>query len=72
MAVGILGCMATLIIEAALIANFVPSDNSSALQAAVAMLYIFQIFYGTGCDGKMEIFSSSCIILQSNSSSCLS
>ncbi len=37
-AFGVLGCMATLIVEAALVANFVPSTNQSALQAAVAML----------------------------------
>ncbi|KAF2710650.1 MFS transporter [Pleomassaria siparia CBS 279.74] len=48
---GILGCMATLIIEAALIANFGSSDNQSALQAAVAMFFVFQIFYGFCLDG---------------------
>lgn len=37
--------MLTLIVEAALVANFVPSDNDSALQAAVAMFFIYQIFY---------------------------
>lgn len=51
MAVGVLGSMATLILEAALVANFVPSHNQAALQAAVAMLFIFQIFYGGCCDG---------------------
>ncbi len=35
--------MATLIVEAALVANFVPSDNESALQAAVAMFFVFQV-----------------------------
>ena len=41
-AFGVLGCMMTLIIEAALVANFVPSTNHAALQAAVAMfLYAF-------------------------------
>lgn len=49
--VGILGCMVTLIIEAALVANFVPSDNSAALRAAVAMFFIFQIPYGFCLDG---------------------
>lgn len=48
---GILGCMATLIVEAALVASFVPSNNSAALQAAVAMLYVFQIPYGFCLDG---------------------
>jgi hypothetical protein len=51
MAAGVLGAQATLIVEAALIANFVPSNNKNALQAAVAMFYIFQIFYGIGNDG---------------------
>jgi len=49
--VGILGCMSTLIVEAALVANFVPSNNSAALQAAVAMFFIFQIPYGLMLDG---------------------
>lgn len=50
-ATGILGCMVTLIIEAALVANFVPSNNGAALQAAVAMFFIFQIPYGLMLDG---------------------
>jgi hypothetical protein len=48
---GILGCMVTLIIECALVATYVPSNNQAALQAAVAMLYIFQIPYGFCLDG---------------------
>ncbi|RFU25689.1 hypothetical protein B7463_g10648, partial [Scytalidium lignicola] len=48
---GVLGCMSSLIVEAALVANFVSSNNSSALQAAVAMLFIFEIFYGFCLDG---------------------
>lgn len=51
MSVGILGCMATLIVEAALVANFVPSTNKSALEAAVAMFFVFQVFYGIMNDG---------------------
>ncbi|OCK77595.1 hypothetical protein K432DRAFT_395469 [Lepidopterella palustris CBS 459.81] len=43
--------MATLIVEAALIANFGASKNQAALQAAVAMFYIFQIPYGFCLDG---------------------
>lgn len=50
-ATGILGCMVTLIIEAALVANFGTSNNKAALQAAVAMFYIFQIPYGFCLDG---------------------
>ncbi|KAK5019479.1 MFS transporter [Cryomyces antarcticus] len=43
-AIGLWGCMSTLIVEAALVANFVPSDNENALRAAVAMLFVFQVF----------------------------
>ncbi|ORY03954.1 MFS transporter [Clohesyomyces aquaticus] len=50
-AVGIAGCMVTLIIEAAIVANFVPSNNKAALLAAVAMFFIFQIPYGLILDG---------------------
>ncbi|KAJ9615767.1 hypothetical protein H2200_001844 [Cladophialophora chaetospira] len=50
-AFGVLGCMATLIVEAALVANFVPSNNTSALSAAVAMFFVFQVFYGLCLDG---------------------
>lgn len=50
-AFGILSCMATLIVEAALIAEFVPSNNGAALRAAVAMLYIFIVFYSICLDG---------------------
>ncbi|KAF2491009.1 MFS transporter [Lophium mytilinum] len=49
--VGILGCMATLVVEAALVANFVPSNNKSALQAAVAMFFVFQVPYSLALDG---------------------
>jgi MFS family permease len=57
MGFGVLGCMATLIIEAALVANFVPSNNGPALQAAVAMFFIFQIFYSFCLDGKQSSLS---------------
>ncbi|KAI1618273.1 MFS transporter [Exophiala viscosa] len=50
-AFGVLGCMASLIVEAALVADFVPSTNTAALQAAVAMFFIFQVFYGICLDG---------------------
>jgi len=47
-AVGLWGAMSTLIVEAALVATFVPSTNENALRAAVAMLFVFQIF-DTAC-----------------------
>jgi hypothetical protein len=42
-AVGLWFTMSCLIVEAALVANFVPSTNENALRAAVAMLFVFQI-----------------------------
>lgn len=50
-AFGVLGCMATLIVEAALVANFVGGTNTAALQACVAMFFVFQVFYGICLDG---------------------
>ena len=50
-AFGVLGCMVTLIIEAALVANFASSTNHAALSAAVAMFFVFQVFYGMCLDG---------------------
>ncbi|KAF2642444.1 MFS transporter [Massarina eburnea CBS 473.64] len=50
-ATGILTCMVCLVIEAALVANFVPSENSAALQAAVAMFFLFQLPYSFCLDG---------------------
>lgn len=47
-AVGLWGCCSTLVVEAALVAEFVPSDNANALRAAVAMFFVFQIF-DTAC-----------------------
>ncbi|KIW88207.1 uncharacterized protein Z519_11318 [Cladophialophora bantiana CBS 173.52] len=41
LAFGMFDCTATLAVEAALIANFVPSTNTPALKAAVAMFYIY-------------------------------
>lgn len=58
LAVGILGCMTTLIIEAALIASFVDSTNSAALQAAVAFLFIFEIPYDFCLNGRSLAFPS--------------
>lgn len=44
MATGLWGCMSTLVVEAALTAQFVPSNNENALRAAVAMFFVFQVF----------------------------
>lgn len=45
------GCMVCLIIVAALIGNFVPSDNKNALNAIMAIIFIYVIFYEGGLDG---------------------
>jgi hypothetical protein len=50
-AFGVIGAECTLIVEAALVANFVPSNNQAALQAAVAMFFVYQVFYGAILDG---------------------
>jgi MFS family permease len=57
-AIGILGCEACLIVEAALVANFVPSDNQAALQAAVAMFFLFQFIYNMCLDGPQFSYLS--------------
>ncbi|TKA74687.1 hypothetical protein B0A49_04268 [Cryomyces minteri] len=51
-AIGIAGCMAALIIEAALVANFAAAaTNVPALKAAVAMIFVYVVFYETALDG---------------------
>lgn len=45
-AFGLLGCSICISVEAALTAKFVPSNNEAALTAAVAMFFIWFIFYG--------------------------
>ena len=50
LAFGALGCTASLIVEAALMASFVPSDNHTALSAAVAMFFVFLLLYGLTLD----------------------
>jgi len=44
-------CVACLIVEAALVAEFVPSNNTTALRAAVAMLFVYVVFYSLCLDG---------------------
>ncbi len=53
---GVLGCMATLIVEAALVANYAKSSNENGLRAAVAMLFVFQVFYSGSLDGMASPF----------------
>ena len=51
MGAGILGCMVCLTVEAALVAQFSGSTNKAALSAAVAMFYVYVIFYEVCLDG---------------------
>ncbi|KAK1810554.1 hypothetical protein LTR12_015061 [Friedmanniomyces endolithicus] len=51
MAFGVLGCMSTLIVEAALVATYLGTSNKSALLACVAMFFVFQVFYALCLDG---------------------
>jgi hypothetical protein len=62
MATGIAICMACLIVEAAIIANYVdvavPSTNEAALRAGVAMFFIYQIGYDIFIDGALIGFDN--------------
>jgi len=55
-AIGLMGCSVFLILEAALVKNFAGSDNKPALTAAVAMLYIFVVFYEICLDGTQFVY----------------
>jgi hypothetical protein len=51
LALGVVCCMSTLIGEAIVVANYVPSTNENALRAGVAMLMLFLAFYSFFLDG---------------------
>ncbi|KAH6961814.1 general substrate transporter [Ilyonectria sp. MPI-CAGE-AT-0026] len=53
---GLLGCQACLIIEAALVANFVGTSNTTALRAAVAILFIFVFIYEFALDSAQFVY----------------
>ena len=55
-ALGLVGCEMFLILEAALVANFAGSDNTAALQAAVAMLFCFSVCYQLALDGVQFVY----------------
>lgn len=53
---GLLACMACLIVEAALVANFATGSdlnhpNQAALRAAVAMIFVYVVWYEIALDG---------------------
>jgi hypothetical protein len=51
MTIGLTGCLASLIAEAALQARYLGGTNKSALAAGVAMLYSYVFFYAMFLDG---------------------
>jgi hypothetical protein len=53
---GIAGCMVMLILEAALVASFAGSSNTAGLKAAVAMIYIYVVFYECALDGTQFVY----------------
>ncbi|KAH0847812.1 hypothetical protein AYO21_04018 [Fonsecaea monophora] len=54
--IGILGTSTMLSIIAALLANFVPSTNTAALKATVAMFFLYQPFVNIGLDGTQFVY----------------
>lgn len=62
MLIGIFGCCACLIVEAAIVAQFaspIPAmPNTAALRAGVAAFYVFLLFYGCGIDVAGVVFYS--------------
>jgi hypothetical protein len=54
MAFGMAGCMICLACEAAIVAVYVPSANTAALKAGVAMLFVFQVFFSFFLDGEIS------------------
>jgi hypothetical protein len=53
---GIAECMVMLILEAALVASFAGSSNTADLKAAVAMIYIYVVFYECALDGTQFVY----------------
>ena len=45
-----------LILEAALVANFAGTSNTAGLQAAVAMIFIYIVFYEVALDGTQFVY----------------
>ncbi len=66
---GIAGCMVALIIEAALVANYANSTNTAALKAAVAMIFIYVVFYEIALDGVRSLRAWLSLIGRANLSS---
>lgn len=58
MAVGVLGCMIVLSIEASITANFTGSNNYDALRAGVAILFLIEVPYDFCLNGMQFIYLS--------------
>lgn len=62
MAIGVLGCMIVLSVEAGIIAEFVPngipSNNTTALKAGVAFLFLIEVPYDFCLNGMQFIYLS--------------
>lgn len=58
MSIGVFGCMVVLSIEAAIIANFLDSDNLNALRAGVAFLFLIEVPYDFFLNGMQFIYLS--------------
>ena len=56
MSIGVLGCMIVLSIEAALVAEFVGTTNTTALRAAVAFLFLIEVPYDFCLNGMQFIY----------------
>ena len=56
MAVGVLGCMIVLSIEASLVASFVGTTNITALKSAVAFLFLIEVPYDFCLNGMQFIY----------------
>jgi hypothetical protein len=63
MSFGMFGCCACLACEAALVAVYSNTGNHTGLQAAVAMFFIFEIFYGGCLDGGSSFSCFTCSLL---------
>lgn len=52
------GCIATVIVEAALAATMVPQQNVAGLRAAAAMIFLFFMLFNLGVDCSVYAYLS--------------
>jgi hypothetical protein len=58
MAIGVLGCMIVLSVEAGIVANFLGSTNTAALRAGVAFLFLIEVPYDFFLNGMQFVYLS--------------